>query len=172
MDWTRIILDGLVMTAYFNLFAAVVVLYNPRLMFPCYPPAIVEDATEPPTKAEKHFYRRWIVLGIWIPLIFYSSISTVLGGMKGFWNLALAGYVQWMMINLGDLIFLDMWLFQKKGKKRFIIPGTEGHSGYQWNNWMKQYALPEHLLQWPLLICPLMAAAQAGLGVLITSLFY
>lgn len=52
MDWTRIILDGLMMTAYFNLFAAVVVLYNPRLMFPCYPPAIVEDATEPPTKAE------------------------------------------------------------------------------------------------------------------------
>ena len=32
--------------------------------------------------------------------------------------------------------------------------------------WMKSYALPEHLLQWPLLLCPLMATVQAGLGML------
>lgn len=32
---------------------------------------------------------------------------------------------------------------------------------------MKEYALPEHLLQWPLLLCPLMAAAQAGFGLII-----
>lgn len=35
---------------------------------------------------------------------------------------------------------------------------------------MKSYALPEHLLQWPLILCPLMAAAQAGLGVLMDML--
>ena len=35
---------------------------------------------------------------------------------------------------------------------------------------MKSYALPEHLLQWPLILCPLMAAVQAGLGVLIDML--
>lgn len=49
---------------------------------------------------------------------FYSSISTVLGGMKGFWNLALAGYVQWMMINLGDLIFWICGCF-RKGEEAF-----------------------------------------------------
>ena len=32
---------------------------------------------------------------------------------------------------------------------------------------MKQYALPEHLLQWPLLMCPLAALLQAGLGLLL-----
>ena len=32
---------------------------------------------------------------------------------------------------------------------------------------MKDYALPEHLLQWPFLMCPILAAAQAGLGLLI-----
>ena len=42
-----------------------------------------------------------------------------------------------------------------------------GHSGYAFTDWMKGYALPEHLLQWPLLLCPLMAAAQAGLGLLL-----
>ena len=28
--------------------------------------------------------------------------------------------------------------------------GTEGHPGYAFTDWMKGYALPEHLLQWPL----------------------
>lgn len=35
---------------------------------------------------------------------------------------------------------------------------------------MKDYALPEHLLQWPLLLCPLVAAVQAGLGLLLQKL--
>ena len=37
MNWLRTILDGLAMAAYFNLFAAAVALYNPRLMFPSLP---------------------------------------------------------------------------------------------------------------------------------------
>ena len=55
----------------------------------------------------------------------------------------------------------------EKAKRRFIISGTEGHPGYGLKAWMKEYALPEHLLQWPLLLCPLMAAAQAGLCLLL-----
>ncbi len=52
MNWTRSILDGLAMAAYFNLFAAAAALCKPRLMFPCYPPAIIKAAKEPPTKRE------------------------------------------------------------------------------------------------------------------------
>ena len=70
-----------------------------------------------------------------------------------------------MMINLCDLFFLDIFLIQKRAKRRFVIPGTEGHPGYGFKAWMKSYALPEHLLQWPLILCPLMAAVQAGIGV-------
>ena len=55
MNWTRTILDGIAMAAYFNLFAAAVALYRPRLMFPCYPPAIIKAAKDPPTKAETVF---------------------------------------------------------------------------------------------------------------------
>ena len=47
MNWTRTILDGLAMAAYFNLFAGFVALYRPRLMFPCYPPAIIKAAASP-----------------------------------------------------------------------------------------------------------------------------
>ena len=62
MNWTRSILDGLAMAAYFNLFAAAAALYKPRLMFPCYPSAIIKAAKEPPTKREAAGYWRWIIL--------------------------------------------------------------------------------------------------------------
>ena len=58
MNWTRSILDGLAMAAYFNLFAAAAALCKPRLMFPCYPPAIIKAAKEPPTKREATGYWR------------------------------------------------------------------------------------------------------------------
>ena len=69
MNWTRSILDGLAMAAYFNLFAAAVALYRPRLMFPCYPPAIIKAAKDPPTKAENRFYWLWICFGELLPLL-------------------------------------------------------------------------------------------------------
>lgn len=53
MNWTRSILDGLAMAAYFNLFAAAAALYKPRLMFPCYPSAIIKAAKEPAYQSEK-----------------------------------------------------------------------------------------------------------------------
>ena len=93
------------------------------------------------------------------------------GGTQGFWQMALTGYIQWMMVNLCDLLFLDIFLIQKKAKRRFVIPGTEGHTGYGFKVWMKSYALPEHLLQWPLILCPLMAAAQVGLGLIMDMLW-
>ena len=167
MNWIRIILDGLAMAAYFNLFAAAVALYNPRLLFHCYPSAIIQAAPRPPTKEENRFYWLWICLGELLPLILYGALSTAERGTRGFWNLALAGYVQWMIVNLCDLVFLDIWLIQRKAKRHFVIPGTEGHPGYGFGSWMKQYALPEHLLQWPLLMCPLAALLQAGLGLLL-----
>ena len=142
MYWTRTILDGLAMAAYFNLFAATVALYQPRLMFPSYPPAIIKAANRPPTREENRFYWLWICFGELLPLLLYGAVSAVEGGTTGFWRLSLMGYIQWMMINIGDLLFLDVWLIQKKAKDRFVIPGTEGHPGYEFKDWMKGYALP------------------------------
>ena len=141
MNWTRSILDGLAMAAYFNLFAAAAALYKPRLMFPCYPSAIIKAAKEPPTKREAAGYWRWIILWEWLPLLLYGALSAVAGGTHGFWRLALTGYIQWMMVNLGDLFFLDVWLNQKKTKNRFVISGTEGHPGYEFKAWMKDCLL-------------------------------
>lgn len=80
MNWTRTILDGLAMAAYFNLFAATVALYQPRLMFPSYPPAIIKAANRPPTREENRFYWLWICFGELLPLLLYGAVSAVEGG--------------------------------------------------------------------------------------------
>ncbi len=94
MNWTRTVLDGFAMAAYFNLFAGFVALYKPRLMFPCYPPAIIKAAKDPPTSAENRFYWLWICFGELLPLLLYGAVSTMEGGTPGFWPLALTGYIQ------------------------------------------------------------------------------
>lgn len=114
MNWLRTILDGFAMAAYFNLFAAAVALYNPRLMFPCYPADIIRDAPEPPTKAGESLLLAVDLFWGLLPLLIYGAVSMAEGGTHGFWQMALTGYIQWMMVNLCDLFFLDIFLIQKK----------------------------------------------------------
>ena len=71
------------------------------------------------------------------------------------------GYIQWSILNVGDFLLLDCLLFQGKYKDKIVIPGTEGHKDYEFNNWMKHLALAEHFLLVPFLLVPIIAAIQA-----------
>lgn len=82
MNWTRTVLDGFAIAAYSNLFAGFVALYRPRLMFPCYLPAIIKAAKDPPTGVENRFYWLWICFGKLLPLLLYGAVSTVEGGIN------------------------------------------------------------------------------------------
>lgn len=84
MNWMRTILDGFAMAAYFNLFAATVALYNPRLMFPSYPPAIIRDAAGTAAKADEPLLS-WLLDLFWgaAPLLIYGAVSMVEGGHAG-----------------------------------------------------------------------------------------
>ena len=55
MNWMRTILDGFAMAVYFNLFAAAVALYKPRLMFPCYPARHHQGGRRTADKGRKSF---------------------------------------------------------------------------------------------------------------------
>ena len=126
MNWLRTILDGLAMAAYFNVFAAAVALYDPRLMFPSYPPAIIRDAPEPPTKAENRFYWLWICFGELLPLLIYGAVSMVEGGTQGFWQMALTGYIQWMMVNLSTCFFWTSFSSRKRRSAVLSFPVRKG----------------------------------------------
>ena len=164
MNWTRTLLDGAVMAAVFNLSAIVIMFTNPRYMMACYPAAIRNAVTQPQTKREKTIYL-WSMCAILLPLLAYGAASAATAGITGFWPLFWTGYVEWLMASLVDFFLLDMILFQTC-KSRMIVPGTEGHPGYGFKQWVCKLALPEHLLLWPLVMAPLCAAAQAELSLL------
>lgn len=165
MNWSRVILDGLAMAAYFNLFATVIVLVDPRLMMSGYPRSIQKAAPLPQTGRERRIYLLWMYFGMLLPLTVYGSLSQVNGGIAGFQSLFRAAYAQWLIIGFSDFFLLDILLLQKLGL-RARIPGTEEHEDYRLGNWLKKLAVPEHFLGWPLVVAPVLSVIQAGLGLL------
>ena len=165
MDIIRAILDGIMMAVYFNGLAAVFILINSRYFFSSYPKSIQQAAPNPATKEEKKAGAK-IMCFLLLPLFLYGAVSAVYAGTSDFWMLFLSGYINWMIVNFGDLIFLDGVLFSKQ-KSRVMLPGTEDHPDYETKNWMRKLALPEHLLLWPFFIVPFYTLVQTGLALLI-----
>ena len=160
MDVIQAILDGIAIAAIFNGSVAALVLLNPRFFFDSYPKAIQKAAPEQMTKQEKNINRILTVIIVGICFL-YSIASLLHTGIIGFWNLFWMGYIQWSLLNLGDFLLLDCLLFQGKYKQKIVIPGTEGHKDYEFNNWMKHLAVMEHLLTVPFLLIPVISAMQA-----------
>lgn len=160
MDLIQAFLDGIAIAAIFNGAVASLVLINPRFFFDSYPKAIQKAAPVPMTKQEKKINSILTIIIVGICFV-YSTISLLHSGVVGFWNIFLMGYIQWSILNLGDFLLLDCLLFQGKHKDKIVIPGTEGHEDYEFNNWMKHLALAEHFLLVPFLLVPIIAAIQA-----------
>lgn len=165
MNWCRTILDGAIMAAYFNLFAIIIVLADPRIMMCSYPKSIQKAAPHPQTRHERKLYHIWMYFGMLFPLLVYGALSAANSGTEGFWNLFYMAYIEWLIISFTDFFLLDIFLLQKMGR-RMQIPGTYGNPDYRLGNWLKKLAIPEHFLGWPFVAAPLLSAAQAGMGML------
>ena len=160
MDWLRTILDGVMMSAYFNLATGLVMVINPVTFTTSYPKDSQKIAPKNPHAGrDKSLFSLLVIL----PVLLYGSLSAWHGGTAGFWPLFWTGYIQWFFVNLGDFFGLDWYLLQKMGK-RLQLPGTEGNPIYERKAWMKALAVPEHWVQWPLLICPFFGLLTAGIG--------
>ena len=160
MDLIQAFLDGIAIAAIFNGTVASLVLINPRFFFDSYPKAIQKAAPVPMTKQEKEINSILTIIIVGICFV-YSTISLLHSGVVGFWNIFWMGYIQWSILNMSILNVGDCLLFQGKYKDKIVIPGTEGHKDYEFNNWMKHLALAEHFLLVPFLLVPIIAAIQA-----------
>ena len=135
------------------------VLINQRFFFDSYPKAIQKAAPERMTKEEN--IMNGILTVIIVGVCFAYSVASILHtGIIGFWNIFWTGYIQWSILNLGDFFLLDCLLFQGKYKNKIVIPGTEGHKDYEFNNWMKHLAVIEHFLVAPFLLIPIVSIIQ------------
>lgn len=165
MDWVRILLDGLMMSAYFNLATGLLMVINPVTFTTSYPKEIQKIAQpNPHVLRDKSMFSLLVIL----PVFLFGTISACRSGIHGFWPLFLTGYAEWFCVNLGDFFGLDLYLREKMGR-RMELPGTEGSPLYTRKNWMKSLGLPEHGVLWPLVICPMFGALSAGLGCLLHS---
>lgn len=45
-----------------------------------------------------------------------------------------------------------------------MIPGTEHCKAWETKEWMKTLAIPEHLIGWPFMVCPLVGLIMAGIS--------
>ncbi|WP_311481706.1 hypothetical protein [uncultured Anaerococcus sp.] len=160
MDITRAILDGIAMAAIFNGAVAAFVLINPRFFFDSYPKEIQNSAPEKMTKDEKriNLILTFIISGI---VFIYGVTSLLHTGIRGLRDLFWMSYIQWIILNFGDFLLLDLLLFQGKYKNKIVIPGTEGNEDYKFGNWMKHLAIMEHFVITPFLIIPFVAVVQA-----------
>ena len=163
MDWSRTILDGIMMSAYFNLATGLIMVINPATFTTAYPKPIQKIAPpNPHAMRDKSLFSLLVIL----PVFLFGTLSACKSGITGFWNLFWTGYVEWFLVNLGDFFGLDLYLREKMGP-RLELPGTEGNELYSRKNWMRSLGVPEHWVQWPLIICPLFGALSAGLALLI-----
>ena len=164
MIWSRVILDGLAMAIVFNMTIAVLWLLMPNTFSSMLPKEIKTLAPQ----REKQQVKRLasIIYPLYIGMFAWMIISTYQAGVQGFWNLFWTGYIEMFFVNMGDLIGLD-WFFRKQFKDKIMIKGTEQCKAWEDKEWMMTLGIPEHILMWPLIVCPLVGLICGGVGMLL-----
>lgn len=165
MNWTRTILDGIMVCLVFNVTVALLWLFIPNAFSRMLPPEIQKAA--PKREKKEIVILASILYPLYILIFVYMAVSARQAGVSGFENLFWTGYVEMFFINLGDFFGLD-WFFRGLAKdKRIMLPGTEHCEAWNLKKWMLTLAIPEHCIIWPLIICPLTGLICAGIGALI-----
>ena len=134
MVWSRVLVDGAVLSALAVLLIFGSLMANPRIWLNDFPPDI-RKAVPPKTDAEKRQSIAWglpflaVLLGG--PLVSNALLEHERGGSATFGALFLNGFGVALFFNVVDLLIVD-WLVLCRFTPRFlVIPGTEGMAGYR-----------------------------------------
>ena len=164
VNWSRTILDGIVMCVIFNGLVGLFFFLFPQAYSRMFPNGI-KQAGAPYVNMKDVKVLRCVLIAIYLLMFLYMAVSAHSAGVRGFQNLFWTGYVEMMFVNAGDFFLLDV-LARKYVMEKGFIKGAEGHPDWKWNGWRK-LAVPEHGLGWPLLFCPLTCVIVAGIGALL-----
>lgn len=168
LDFTKILIDGGILSAAFLLIIYVIGRTIPRLFLtPNDIPADILAAVPAQTEREKKLG----VLAV-IPLMLILTVGTVystytfyLRSHASFLALFLHALIILVLISASDLILMDWLILNTLTPKWAIYSGTEGFAGY------KDYAFHgrAHLKALPLLLTG--AVISAGLTLLLSKIF-
>ena len=160
MNWSRLILDGLTGSLYFNAVAILGFLLVPQAYSTMFPKEI-KKAAAPYVDRKDVRTMNLILYPLYLMLFVWWGISSHLAGISGFWNLFWTGYVEMTLVSLTDFLILDCLLPQKI---RHMIKGAEDCKAWGRWEWLKTLAIPEHGLVWTLLVCPIAGLAVTGIA--------
>ncbi len=161
MNWTRTILDGIVLMIIFNAVVAVAWIFMPT-SFSSMTPKEIREAAPPRTKKDM-IKLACLLYPLFILTVAYMIVSSHLAGVTGFWNLFWTAYIETFFINMGDFWGLDFW-YRGAVKDKIMIPGTEHCKAWETKEWMKTLAIPEHWILWPFIACPMFGFIVAGIS--------
>ena len=164
MNWSRTILDGIVMCVIFNGLVGLFFYVFSQAYSRMFPKGI-KQAAAPYVNMKDVKVLFCILTVIYLLMFLYMAVSAHLAGVSGFQNLFWTGYVEMMFVNAGDFFLLDV-LGRIYVMDKGLIKGAENHSGWEWKEW-KKLAIPEHGIFWTFLFCPLTGLIVAGIGVLL-----
>ena len=164
MNWSRTILDGIVMCVIFNGLVGLFFYVFPQAYSRMFPKGIKQAAASYINMKDVKVLR-CVLIAIYLLMFLYMAVSAHLAGVSGFQNLFWTGYVEMMFVNAGDFFLLDV-LGRIYVMDKGLIKGAENHSGWEWKEW-KKLAIPEHGIFWTFLFCPLTGLIVAGIGALL-----
>ncbi len=163
MNWARIVLDGLAMGVVFNVSTALLWTIAPTAFSQMMPKEIRNTAPKM-TRSDLAVLAGLHLMQLLV--IVYMALSAINAGIRGFWPLFWTAYLEMLFVSFGDLIGLDGFFRAYVCKHGLVPPGTAQCNAWHLKTWMLTLALPEHLLGWPLFLCPLAGLIAAGIGML------
>ena len=163
MNWPRVILDGIAMALLFNAVVGVGFLIYPQAYSTMFPKEIKEAAA--PFVDRKEVRKvKLIIYPLYLLIFIYWAVSAHFAGVSGFWTLFWTGYVEMTVVSISDFLILDCLL---PPKAKPYIKGAEHCKAWEIKEWLIKLAIPEHVLGWTFLVCPIAGLIVAGLGILL-----
>ena len=134
INWSKILVDGAILSIVTSLFLMVVLHFNPRLFLQDYPEAI-KNQVPPKTALEE---RQSLLIGVPFLLLlaiipFLSTLTLKRSSLEAlsFLQLFVHAFGVIFIFNLVDLVILDWLMFCTITPKFMVIPGTEGMRAYK-----------------------------------------
>jgi hypothetical protein len=132
-NFTRTILDGLILSGIASVFIVISMLINPRIWLQDYPEDI-QNMVAPKSDSEK---RLSLIIGIpFLILIFVGPFFSTLflkfrNPDASFLDLSLNAFGVVFIFNVVDWLLLDWLMFCTLTPRFVVIPGSEGMEGYK-----------------------------------------
>ena len=164
MNWSRTILDGIVMCVIFNAVVGMFFFVFPQAYSTMFPRGI-KKAARPYVEKSEVAKMYCVLIPLYLLMFLYMAVSAHMAGVSGFEAMFRTGYTEMMFVNAGDFFLLDV-LARIYVKDKGLIKGAENNPDWEWKGWWK-LAVPEHGLAWPVLVCPLTGLIVAGIGALL-----